>query len=68
MYTLKMFKEKMIGRVFYCKETGVELVITEENCHRGAFLAVGKGAVDLGDGGYMRLVGNVSERDEQPAA
>lgn len=57
-----MFKASdWIGRKWRCKETGVVVELTKEMVHRGAFIGVGNGAIDLGDGFYSRRVGHIEE-------
>ena len=60
-----MFKsENWIGRKFRCNKTGVVVELTEELVHPRAFISVGNGSIDLGDGFYSRRVGDVIELKE----
>jgi hypothetical protein len=45
----------------------VVVVLTEEMVRPRAFIGVGNGAIDLGDGYYSRRVGNVEEIKEVTA-
>lgn len=57
----KEFVGKWIGRTFRCTETGVELTLTQDIIQRRAFIGIGNGAIDLGDGFYSRSVGPIEE-------
>lgn len=58
---LKEFKALWSGRKFKCLETEEVVTITDDMAHPRAFIKVGNGAVDLGDGFYSRRVGKVEE-------
>lgn len=60
-----MFKsEDWIGRKFRCNETGDVVELTEEMVRPRAFISVGNGAIDLGDGYYSRRLGSIEELKE----
>lgn len=59
---MKFNKESWIGRTFICTDTGIEVTLTEDMVHPRAFIRVGNGAIDLGDGYYMRVIGNIEEK------
>lgn len=61
---MKFDKSAWIGRTFRCNDTGVEVTLTEDVVRARAFIGVGDGAIDLGDGFYSRRVGNISEVKE----
>lgn len=58
---LEAFKSNWLGRKFKCPETGEVVKLTADMIHPRAFIPVGKGAIDLGDGFYSRTVGGVFE-------
>lgn len=61
-----MFKKSdWVGRKFKCLETGTEVVLTEDIVYPRAFIGIGKGAIDLGDGYYSRSVGSIVEIKEK---
>lgn len=61
-----MFKsENWVGRKFRCNETGEVVELTEEMVHPRAFIGIGKGAIDLGDGYYSRRLGSIEELKEE---
>jgi len=49
----------LIGRKYRCIETGVVVELTDDMVSPRAFIPVGNGAIDLGDGFYSRTVGKV---------
>ncbi|AMR57275.1 hypothetical protein vB_PsyM_KIL3b_0023 [Pseudomonas phage vB_PsyM_KIL3b] len=53
-----------VGRRFQCGETGVIVTLTEDMVRPRAFIGVGNGAIDLGDGYCSRRVGDVKELKE----
>lgn len=61
---MKFDKSKWVGRTFRCNETGTERTLTEDMVYARAFIGIGKGAIDLGDGYYCRWLGDVSEVKE----
>jgi hypothetical protein len=62
---LKEFKGHWVGRTYECQRSGERLTLTDDLVQFRAFIGVGEGAIDLGDGHYMRIVGNVIEvKDE----
>lgn len=52
-------KKVWIGRKYRCIETGVVVELTEQMVAPRAFIPVGNGAIDLGDGFYSRTIGKV---------
>ncbi|ATN92917.1 hypothetical protein QGX11_gp154 [Pseudomonas phage PPSC2] len=63
---MSLFKsENWVGRSFQCMETGVIVTLTDEMVQPRAFIGVGNGAIDLGDGYYSRRVGDVIELKEE---
>lgn len=58
---LKEFKEIWVGRKFQCEKTGVIVALTDDIVFPRAFIAVGEGSIDLGDGFYSRRIGNIEE-------
>lgn len=58
---LQQFKATWIGRKYKCKDTGVIVELTEEMVWPRAFIQIGDGAIDLGDGFYSRRLGNIEE-------
>lgn len=60
----KFKSENWVGRSFQCMETGVIVTLTDEMVQPRAFIAIGNGAIDLGDGFYSRRVGNIIELKE----
>jgi len=52
---------KWIGRSFKCMDTGIVVTLTIETVAPRAFIIVGNGAIDLGDGFYSRSIGNIEE-------
>lgn len=54
-------KSDWIGRKFICNQTQTVVELTEENVRPRAFISVGKGAIDLGDGYYSRRIGDIKE-------
>lgn len=57
---MKNFDKKVwIGRKYRCIETGVVVELTDDMVAPRAFIGVGNGAIDLGDGFYSRIVGKV---------
>lgn len=57
-----MFKaSNWIGRKWRCNDTGVIVELTAEMVRARAFIAIGDGAIDLGDGYYSRRLGNIEE-------
>ena len=61
---LKEFAARWVGRSFRCEDTGEIVTLTLSQCTPRAFIGVGKGAIDLGDGFYSRRVGHVIEVTE----
>lgn len=63
---MSLFKSDVwVGRRFQCGETGVIVTLTEDMVRPRAFIGVGNGAIDLGDGYYSRRVGDVIELKEE---
>lgn len=58
---MRFKSEDWVGRRFQCGETGVVVTLTEDMVRPRAFIGIGKGAIDLGDGFYSRRVGDVIE-------
>lgn len=56
---LAEFKKRWVGRKIICHDTGTVVELTDEMVQPRAFIPVGKGAVDLGDGFYARWLGKV---------
>lgn len=61
----KFNKEDWIGRVFRCPVTQEQVIITESMAFPGKFIIIGEGFLDLGDGYYSRVGGNVVEITEE---
>jgi hypothetical protein len=61
MSRLQEFKDKWIGRKYRCNDTGIVVELTDDIVFPRAFIGVGNGAIDLGDGYYSRRIGNVEE-------
>lgn len=60
-----MFKASdWVGRKFRCTATGEVVELTEDMVYPRAFIAVGKSAIDLGDGYYARWIGAIDEITE----
>jgi len=55
------FKKLWIGRSFRCSDTGITVTLTDDNVYPRAFICVGNGFIDLGDGVYCRYGGNIQE-------
>ena len=50
------------GRIFKCKDTGEEVLLTCDKVYEKSFVRVGNGFVDLGvANGYSRFGGNIKE-------
>lgn len=61
-----MFKpENWIGRKWRCNDTGVIVELTANMVRARAFISIGNGAIDLGDGYYSRRLGNIEEIKEE---
>lgn len=58
-------KSDWVGRKFQCTQTGVVVTLTEDIVFPRAFIGVGNGAIDLGDGFYSRRVGSIVELKEE---
>ena len=50
------------GRIFKCKDTGAEVLLTSDKVYEKSFVRVGNGFLDLGvANGYSRFGGNIEE-------
>lgn len=58
------FAANWLGRKFRCEETGEVVELTIDNVRPRAYISVGNGAIDLGDGYYSRRLGKVEEVKE----
>lgn len=61
-------KSKWIGRKFKCLDTGVVVTLTEDVVFPRAFIGIGNGAIDLGDGFYSRRLGRIVEVEDEDGA
>lgn len=57
---LKDFRDKWVGRTFRCKKTGVEFTIPEDVFYK-QFFSFGDSFIDVGDGYYSRVGGDIEE-------
>lgn len=57
----KEFAAKWVGRSFRCNASGEVVTLTLDQCTPRAFISVGEGAIDLGDGFYSRRLGDITE-------
>lgn len=58
-------KSKWIGRKFKCQYTGVVVTLTEDIVFPRAFIGIGNGAIDLGNGFYSRRLGRIVEVEDE---
>lgn len=58
---MKFDKSKWVGKTFVCKDTSRKVTLTEDMVYPRAFIGIGNGAIDLGDGYYARWIGNIVE-------
>ena len=61
---LAEFRKTWAGRTFRCNTTGVEFTIPEDVYYR-QFFAFGESYIDLGDGYYWRVGGDIEEIKEE---
>lgn len=57
--------EDWIGRTFKCLDTGEKVKLTKKMVKPKAFISIGNGYIDLGDGYYYRGGGNIQEITKQ---
>lgn len=62
--TNKAMQLKFAGRKFKCNDTNTVVMLMPQDCFECSYVQVGRGALDLCNVNFMRVIGSVEELNE----